>query len=447
MALLEGKSAEALSRDIRSLLKDPDTLFRRVRDKDTGELRMSRAMAAFHPGPGKYRSAYKNAMRLARSEINMAYRSSDSQTAQEFDACVGIRVNLSNNHTCNGKPFVDICDELEGNYPKSFIFRGWHPVCRCFITYILKTDEEFWRDLENGENNESVNTVDDVPDNFKKWVAKNEERIERAEERGTLPYFLRDNEAAWKDENNLFGSVFSDQSARLKPTGIMPIDDIRAKVVEIASIHPDYFSKGFRGIVAVSEESRYMSTTMDGMIHVNFATDENGFNAGTSLVSAFGKLSKGGNLTRNEEYSIEVLWHEILHNKSLNVAILPPIESVDKGFSRVVAETINQLDARHTYGTLLTQLGGKPMHNEWVISNGYGYNETVGNLRMMLNVAKIDENVFVKRADAILMKDYTDIDEKIGMLLKDMYKGNGDIIWLFGMIERKDFANMLKILN
>ena len=159
------------------------------------------------------------------------------------------------------------------------------------------------------------------------------------------------------------------------------------------------------------------------------------------------KQPKGGKLTRNEEYSIEVLWHEILHNKSLNTAILPPIEAVDKGFSRVVAETINQLDARHTYGTLLTQLGGKPMHNEWVISNGYGYNETVGNLRMMLNVAKIDENAFVKRADAILMKDYTDIDAKTGMLLKDMYKGNDDIIWLFGMIERKDFANLLKILN
>ncbi|MCR5658961.1 MAG: hypothetical protein K6G25_06510 [Bacteroidales bacterium] len=192
-ALLEGKSAHKLALSVQELLKNPDALFRRVRDEND-ELRMSKAMEAYHPGPGRYRSAYKNAMRLARSEINMAYRASDSQTAQEFDCVVGIRVNLSNNHTCNGEPFVDICDELsDQNYPKDFVFTGWHPQCRCYITYILKTDEEFWADLEAGENNESVNTVNDVPDAFKEWVLNNDERISRAEGRGTLPYFLRDN--------------------------------------------------------------------------------------------------------------------------------------------------------------------------------------------------------------------------------------------------------------
>jgi hypothetical protein len=200
-ALLTGRSAENLSRDVRSLLKNPDALFRRVRDKETGELRMSKAMAAFHPGTGTYRSAYKNAMRLARTEINMAYRSSDSQTAQDFDACVGIEVHLSNNHNCKGVPegkFVDICDELQGKYPRDFKFVGWHPQCRCYITYILKSDEEFWADLEKGENNESVNTVKDVPYNFKEWLARNEDRIARAERNGTLPYFLRDNKGYWK---------------------------------------------------------------------------------------------------------------------------------------------------------------------------------------------------------------------------------------------------------
>ena len=193
-ALMSGQSADTLALSIQDLLKNPDALFRRVRDEND-ELRMSKAMAAYHPGAGRYRSAYKNAMRLARSEINMAYRASDSQTAQDLDCVVGIRVNLSNNHTCNGKPFYDICDELSNqNYPKDFYYVGWHPQCRCYITYILKTDEEFWEDLEAGENNESVNTVNDVPDAFKEWVGKNEERIARASERGTLPYFLRDNQ-------------------------------------------------------------------------------------------------------------------------------------------------------------------------------------------------------------------------------------------------------------
>jgi hypothetical protein len=48
--------------------------------------------------------------------------------------------------------------------------------------------------LIKGEDGE----VKDVPDNFKDWVEKNKERIENAEQNGTLPYFLRDNRNAWK---------------------------------------------------------------------------------------------------------------------------------------------------------------------------------------------------------------------------------------------------------
>ena len=147
-------------------------------------------MKAFEAGRGKYKSAYMNSMRLARTEINMAYRSSDCNMAQNLMAVVGIGVNLSNNHTCNGQPFVDICDELQGRYPKDFIFRGWHPQCRCFITFITKTDEEFWRDLSDGIDRPSVNTVKDVPPGFHDWLMNNKERLSK---RATLPYFITDN--------------------------------------------------------------------------------------------------------------------------------------------------------------------------------------------------------------------------------------------------------------
>ena len=204
-ALMQGMSANNLALSIQSLLKDPDDLFRRVRDEND-QLRMSKAMAAYHPGTGKYRSAYKNAMRLARSEINMAYRSSDCNVAMMSDCCVGIEIHLSNNHNCKGVPkgeFYDICDQLAGKYPKDFQWTGWHPQCRCFMTYVLKTDDEFWTDLENGENNESVNTVKDVPDNFKEWVKDNEERIKRSEQKGKLPYFVKDNGKYIKENSAL----------------------------------------------------------------------------------------------------------------------------------------------------------------------------------------------------------------------------------------------------
>jgi len=60
LGLGEGKSAAALSRDVRKYLNEPNKLFRRVRDKH-GVLRLSKAARAYHPGRGVYRSSYKNA--------------------------------------------------------------------------------------------------------------------------------------------------------------------------------------------------------------------------------------------------------------------------------------------------------------------------------------------------------------------------------------------------
>ena len=39
----------------------------------------------------------------------------------------------------------------------------------------------------------SVNEIKDVPQAFKDWVSNNSDRIAKAEKRGTLPYFVKDN--------------------------------------------------------------------------------------------------------------------------------------------------------------------------------------------------------------------------------------------------------------
>lgn len=216
LGLRDGKSADALSRDLRKYLNNPDMLFRRVRDEH-GVLHLSKRAKAYHPGQGVYRSSYKNARRLAATETNIAYRTADHDRVQDLDFVVGIRVNLSNNHTLNGEPFTDICDELsapfgskatkgKGCYPKDFKFTGWHPLCRCFITTILKTEEEMDADDErimSGDEptdpSESKNYVEDVPDNFKSWSKNNAERVERAK---SVPYFIRDNRGYYNDAVN-----------------------------------------------------------------------------------------------------------------------------------------------------------------------------------------------------------------------------------------------------
>lgn len=125
-----------------------------------------------------------NSIRLARTEINMAYRTAEQKRWQQLDFVLGYEIKLSGSH-----PVTDICDELKGRYPKDFVWTGWHPSCMCYSIPILKTEEEFWAD----DDTPSVNAVTDVPEKVHEWVGENAERLEKAAERGTLPYWLRDN--------------------------------------------------------------------------------------------------------------------------------------------------------------------------------------------------------------------------------------------------------------
>ncbi|MDR2065178.1 MAG: hypothetical protein LBP85_05670 [Prevotellaceae bacterium] len=164
---------------------------------------LSEAAKKYKPGRGVYRSAYKNAMRLARTEITAAYRRAQWEKFQTDTQVTGIRIQLSNNHTCinpkTGKPepFFDICDELAGNYPKTFMWTGWHPQCRCIMTPILVNASEFRKmtDAEVAGKQYMPKQIAGMPKNFNDWLRINAKRIAQAQERGTLPYWLQDNSA------------------------------------------------------------------------------------------------------------------------------------------------------------------------------------------------------------------------------------------------------------
>ena len=204
VALGEGGSAQRLSKELRGFLQEPERLYRRVRDKG-GNLRLSKAAKLYHPGQGVYRSSAKNAQRLARTEINMAYRESEYLRWQQLDFVVGFRVMLSNNHTTTdskGKkvPLTDICDELAGDYPKTFKFLGWHPQCRCLVVPIMADYDEYNKDRANrlkaivrGQAYKSLpsrRTVRDVPAAFRSHI---ETIADRAKNWKAMPYYIRDN--------------------------------------------------------------------------------------------------------------------------------------------------------------------------------------------------------------------------------------------------------------
>nr|DAG06851.1 MAG TPA: minor capsid protein [Caudoviricetes sp.] len=210
----KGESAESLGRKIRQHLNNPDMMYRRYHVKkamsdgtkkdviewrrrvvdEEGNVHFVKEDLA-KVGTGVYRSARQNALRLTITETNMAYNFANCERWSSEPFVLGIRIRLSGNH-----PKEDICDELAGDYPKDFMWRGWHPRCMCSASSILiDRDSEEWKYLRSLPEKEykaykSPNLVQNVPEKFSKWCERNAKKLDLAREKGKLPYFVKDNE-------------------------------------------------------------------------------------------------------------------------------------------------------------------------------------------------------------------------------------------------------------
>lgn len=189
LSLGQGKGAKESAREIKKYLREPDRLYRRVRDKH-GNLTLSKNAKAYKPGQGVYRSSMSNALRLTKEENNLAYREADQRRIMQNNDIVGYQIQLSNAHK-----IVDMCDDLKGFYPKEFKWGGWHIGCMCQRFTVRKTDKEIIDEINNGLNlppESSQNYIAEVPEQFNKWMEQNKEKIEGWK---TKPSFVLDNKA------------------------------------------------------------------------------------------------------------------------------------------------------------------------------------------------------------------------------------------------------------
>ena len=124
------------------------------------------------------------AIRVAATEMNMAFRSADYLQNSRLPFVTGVTVHLSNAH-----PRYDICDEMAGQYPKGFYFIGWHPFCICYVTYDTLEKEEFVRYIKTGNMN--VNKLRTrIPNAAEAYITKNGQKFLNYK---NPPYWLRDN--------------------------------------------------------------------------------------------------------------------------------------------------------------------------------------------------------------------------------------------------------------
>lgn len=212
----KGSSAEEIGKSIRRYLNDPDMMYRRYhtikvqkngKKKDMVTWRRRRIIDGKvrfveepleKVGMGIYRSARKNALRVARTEINSAYHKARNERWQNEPFVIGQYIHVSPQHNID-----DICNDLEGRYPKDYVWISWHPQCICTSDPItIQGDEknEFYKRLMAGEdmsNYVSPFAVLTMPEKYNQYIKDNSEAIVKAGMRGKLAWHLQDNTKYW----------------------------------------------------------------------------------------------------------------------------------------------------------------------------------------------------------------------------------------------------------
>lgn len=212
----KGSSAEEIGKSIRKYLNDPDMMYRRYhtikvqkngKKKDVVTWRRRRIIDGKvrfveepleKVGMGVYRSARKNALRVARTEINAAYHKARNERWQNEPFVIGQYIHVSPQHNID-----DICNDLEGRYPKDYVWISWHPQCICTsdpITIQGEEKKEFYKRLMAGEdmsNYVSPFAVLTMPEKYNQYIKDNSKAIVKAGMKGKLAWHLQDNTKYW----------------------------------------------------------------------------------------------------------------------------------------------------------------------------------------------------------------------------------------------------------
>lgn len=207
-----------------------------------------------------------------------------------------------------------------------------------------------------------------------------------------------------------------------------------AALGEAIKQHCGHFAtnNGIQKVVTENGKRYFMATDCKGTFWLNsktFSTSCDGFNALRDLKTAWNKLAKGEELTFNEEYACESLWHELTHNRQK-----PGDLGRGDTPQRRVMEIVTQWTARRTYPRLLESLGGRAAHQKEILKKGYGYGGRISNFDRLLEVLEIREEkllpALLRLMETVSRADY-----------------DGEIKELLAAMSGKEFMNIARALD
>lgn len=218
--------------------------------------------------------------------------------------------------------------------------------------------------------------------------------------------------------------------ATRRPAPVRTYADLGAGIKE----HCGQFAtnNGIKRVMTENGKSYFMATDCKGTLWLNsktFSTSCDGFNALRDLKTAWNKLAKGEELTFNEEYACESLWHELTHNRQK-----PGDLGRGDTPQRRVMEIVTQWTARRTYPRLLESLGGRAAHQKEILKKGYGYGGRISNFDRLLEVLEIREEkllpALLRLMETVSRADY-----------------DGEIKELLAAMSGKEFMNIARALD
>ena len=153
--VLLGESVDKVARDIRPYLAEPNARFHRVR-KD-GKLVLSKPAKAYHPGRGVYRSAYRNARRLARTEYARAYHEGMVRYVKKKSWLKGFISRVGSDNPAPYDEYVDGKFFPKDSPPEI----PYHPNCMCYAEPVFTEvpDDELDFAPTQAEFGKTVQTV------------------------------------------------------------------------------------------------------------------------------------------------------------------------------------------------------------------------------------------------------------------------------------------------
>ncbi len=218
--------------------------------------------------------------------------------SQDVPEIIGYRISVRSTNKYGAVRKRDVCDGLAGDYPKGFVFTGWHYNCRCACHPLIKNSLLTPALAAKGFVGVADDTEITMPEKAEAFLEGNLERYQNA-----FPELPKANYVDYRGQKRLL--------ANLKP------EDQLGYYLENFG---NDFLKGYKAVEVIlaepSDPEVFMDTRIAGdqvRFNISTRTAADGHNPAKDLIGAFKKSNTGIALTREELSAASDITHEMVH--------------------------------------------------------------------------------------------------------------------------------------